>query len=111
MFTRKAFAQPLITLAFAISTALASSPALAATDFPTGIFAAKGVTATVTFSDGTLLFNRGGVMEVEADYTVTGDQFRLTDKSGPDACTKASEQTGIYHWKYANWALTFSTIA
>ncbi|MGH8311922.1 MAG: hypothetical protein ACRESI_06240 [Gammaproteobacteria bacterium] len=111
MFTRKAFVQPLITLVLATSTVLAISPALAATDFPTGTYAAKGVAETVTFGDGQLLVNRGGVMKDKADYTVKGDQLQLTDKSGPWACTKAGEQTGTYHWKYDSGILAFSKIA
>lgn len=102
------------TLALATCSALAMCAALAssATAFPTGTYAAKGAAATVTFDGkGQLHVLKGGVTEVEADYTVKGDQIQLTDKSGPWACTKAGEQTGTYRWKYENRVLAFSKVS
>lgn len=97
--------------ALAMCAALATVPPSHATGFPTGTYAAEGLAATVTFDgNGKLHVSKRGVMEVEADYTVKGDQIQLTDRSGPWACTKSTEQTGTYHWKYENGTLAFSRV-
>ena len=99
-------------LALAMCAALATVSASPTTGFPTGTYIAKGVAASVTFDgNGQLHVIKGGVMEVEADYTVKGDHVQLTDQSGPWACTKAGEQTGTYRWKYANRVLAFSRVS
>ena len=97
--------------ALAMCAALATVPASPANGFPTGTYSAQGLAATATFDgNGKLHISKGGVMEVDGDYTVKGDQIQLTDKSGPWACTKAGEQTGIYRWTYANGTLAFSKV-
>ena len=94
--------------ALAMCAAVATVPASPASGFPTGTYSAKGLAATATFEgNGKLHISKGGVTEVEGDYTVEGDQIKLTDKSGPWACTKAGEQTGTYRWEYANGTLAF----
>ena len=50
------------------------------------------------------------MVEVEGIYAVNGDEIRLTDKSGPDACAKG-EETGAYHWKYDKGLLAFTKVA
>ena len=98
--------------ALAMCTALATAPASPAAGFPTGTYAAKGLAATVTFDgSGRLQVRKGGVTEVVADYTVSGHQIRLTDKSGPWACTKAGEKAGTYRWKYQSGVLAFSKVS
>ena len=109
MFTRNRFAEMSATLAIAICSALAAGSALAA-DFPVGTYTDSEVTLVF---DGTGHFrgSEKNVVKVEGDYTVDGDQLQITDKSGPWACTKATEQTGTYRWKAEGNALTFSKVA
>lgn len=96
--------------ALAMCTAFAAAPASPATGFPTGTYAAGGLT-TVTFDgNGQLRVRKGDVTEVVGDYTVTGDQIQLTDKSGPWACTKAGEKAGTYRWQYQGGVLAFSKV-
>ncbi len=111
MFKRTEFRPSLGALAL-VTLVLATAPALAASNFPTGTYAVRGVAATATFDNkGQVRVNKHGVMEVAADYAVKGDQLRLTDKSGPWACTKAGEQTGTYRWKYDSGVLAFTKVA
>jgi hypothetical protein len=91
---------------------LAAVPAWAGAHFPTGVYSAKGLAATVTFDDkGRIRVEKAGVLEVEGDYTIKGGEVRLTDKRGPWACTKAGEETGTYNWKYDKGALAFTKVA
>jgi hypothetical protein len=111
MFKRTGFPRLFGALAL-VSSVLATAPALAASNFPTGTYALRGVGATATFDNkGQVRVNKRGVMEVAADYVVKGDQLRLTDKSGPWACTKAGEQTATYRWKYDGGVLAFTKVA
>jgi hypothetical protein len=112
MFKLKAFSILFGALALATCSVLATAPAWAAADFPTGVFSAKGLTTTITFGDkGQVQVNKGGVLEVEGAYTINGDQIQVTDKSGPWACTKAGQETGAYHWKYDKGVLAFTKVA
>lgn len=110
MFNRNGFTNVFSALALATCSAFAASSAVAAADFPTGTYAAKGL--TVTFDDkGQFRVHKGEAMEVEGEYTVNADQLQLTDQSGPEACTGADQATGTYGWKYDNATLTFRKVA
>ncbi len=91
----------------AIAAAVAV-PALAA-DFPAGTY--SGPQFTLSF-DGNGHFHGSlkGVVKVEGDYTVSGDQLQFTDKSGEWACTRPGEQTGTYRWKSEGDTLTFGKV-
>ena len=98
--------------ALAMCSALATAPASPANGFPTGTYMAKGLASTVTFDGkGQVHVRKGDLVEVEGDYTVSGHQIRVTDRSGPWACTKAGEQAGTYRWEYENGVLAFSKVS
>jgi hypothetical protein len=110
MLTRKG--SVFSALALATCSAFTAAPTWAASDFPAGVYSAKGLSATVTFDDkGELRVMQRGVLKVEAAYAVTGDQIQLTDKRGPWACTKTGEQTGAYHWRFDKGVLVFTKVA
>jgi len=93
--------------------ALATCPMLAtAGDFPTGVYASKGVPATIHFaSGGRVRVVKSGALKVDGSYAIDRDQIQLSDKNGPWACTKPGEETGTYHWKADKDQLTFTKIA
>jgi len=78
--------------------------------FPTGTFAAGGLTTLTFDGNGQLHVRKGDVMEVVVDYAVSGNQIQLTDKSGPWACAKAGEKAGTYRWKYRSGVLAFRKV-
>lgn len=101
----------LSALALATCPVLAA-PACAAAEFPAGVYSAKGLTSKITFDKkGHVRVDKAGVLEVQSAYTVSGDQIRITDKSGPWACKKSGEETGAYRWKYDKGALAFTKVA
>lgn len=87
----------------------ATSPVLAATAFPTGTYMMGDVSATFDDKGHVHLSQKDKTM-VDGDYTATGEEIRLTDKSGPMACLDAGTETGVYRWKLDNDALTFTKI-
>jgi hypothetical protein len=98
--------------ALAVCSALAPALAAPAAGFPTGTYAAEGLAATVTFDDhGQVRVRKGQVLEVVGDYSVSGNQIQLTDKSGPWACTKADQKSGSYRWKYTGGVLAFLKVS
>jgi hypothetical protein len=100
----------LSTSALAICSMLTFSSAFAA-DFPTGMYEVKEAPYTLSFGDkGQFLVNTGETLRVTGHYSVKAGQLRLTDQTGPWACTKAGEQAGTYAWKYENAVLTFSKV-
>ena len=97
--------------ALAMCSAFAAAPASPATGFPTGTYMAKGLASTVTFDgNGQVHVLKGDLVEVEADYTVSGHRIRVTDRSGPWACTKPGEEAGTYRWQYQGGVLAFSKV-
>jgi len=81
-----------------------------AADFPVGTYTA-GAKTTVTFDGiGQFRVYEGKSMKVGGIYAVKADQFELTDKEGPWACTKSGELTGTYTWKFENSQLTFAKV-
>ena len=100
----------LTTSALAICSTLAVSSAFAG-DFPTGMYEVKEAPYTLNFDDkGQFHVNTGETLKVAGNYSVKAAQLRLTDQTGPWACTKAGQQTGTYAWKYENAVLTFSKV-
>ena len=98
------------TLALAICSVLATGSAIAAMPFPPGTYGGGAV--SITFDGaGLVQVKKGGTLEVEGSYAFNDDQLEVTDKSGPWACTKATEKSGTYHWKYDGGTLTFTPIA
>lgn len=97
--------------ALGIASTLALGVAFAAA-FPTGTYGVKDAPFTVSFDDkGKFHVNKGETLEVTGSYAVKGGELRLTDSSGPWACTKDGEQTGTYSWKYQDGVLTFHKVA
>ena len=83
-----------------------------AADFPVGSFAANGGKTTMTFdAKGQFRVVDKDATVVAGQYTVSGEQFEITDMQGPWACTKADEKTGTYRWKLDKSELTFSKVA
>ena len=83
-----------------------------AADFPTGTYGVKEAPFTVSFDDkGQFHVNQGETLEVAGSYSVKAGEVRLTDSSGPWACTKDGEQTGTYSWKFENGVLSFVKVA
>jgi hypothetical protein len=98
------------------AVALMTCPMLAtagdASGFPTGVYAAKGVPATIQFkSGGRVRVSKGSDLKVDGSYKVDGDRIQLTDERGPWACMKPGEQTGSYQWKTDKGQLTFIRVA
>jgi hypothetical protein len=95
-------------LAVLVCSALSCSAAFAA-DFPTGSYTAKGL--HITFEgNGKFSAGEGSETKVSGTYTVSGNQLKLTDASGPWAC-KAAQQTGTYSWKFEDGALSLSKVS
>jgi hypothetical protein len=101
--SRKGYA---VTCALAICSTLALAPAFGA-DFPMGTFEGKQTPIAVSFdAKGQFRVMEGDTLEVMGTYAATATELSLTDIQGPWACSKASEKTGTYTWKYENAALT-----
>jgi hypothetical protein len=95
----------------AICSTLALSPAFAA-DFPAGTFAAKQTPIAVSFdAKGQFRVTQGDTLEVMGTYSATARELKVTDTQGPWACSKPSEQSGTYTWKFENAALTLLKLA
>jgi hypothetical protein len=80
-------------------------------DFPVGTYSAGAKTSVTFDGKGQFRVYEGKSLQVSGQYTVKADQFVLTDKEGPWACTTAGEQTGTYTWKYENAQLSFTKVA
>lgn len=109
MFEPRTFSNLFGVLALATCSMLVTAPAWGAVDFPRGVYSGKIL--TIAFDNkGQFHVSTGKVVEVEGIYAVNGDEIRLTDKSGPDACAKG-EETGAYHWKYDKGLFAFTKVA
>jgi hypothetical protein len=83
--------------------------AVAAAEFPVGSYTLADY--TLTFGDaGQFRVMKGDQLGVEGEYSITGEQLRLTDKQGPFACGNGQE-TGTYTWKYEGDSLTLSAVS
>jgi len=81
---------------------------VAAPTFPTGTYKAGEI--SIQFDDhGHVRVGQGDHILVEGQFVVSADQIKLTDESGPMACSKG-EETGSYRWKYEGEALSFSKL-
>jgi len=109
MFEPRTFSNLFGVLALATCSMLVTAPAWGAVDFPRGVYSGKSLTVAFD-SKGQFHVDSGKVLEVQGVYAVNGDEIRLTDKSGPEACAKGQE-TGAYHWKYAKGVLAFTKVA
>jgi hypothetical protein len=105
MFTRKGFSNLLVSLT--TCSALVALPLFAA-DFPAGTYAMSGITLSFD-GNGHFRGSQKGEVKVEGDYAVSGDQLKVTDKSGAWACPAA--QVGTYRWKSDGDTLTFSKVS
>jgi len=93
---------------FAGATAL-SSPAVAATRFPTGSYDSGGY--TITFEKtGSFHYVKGERLMVDGEFVVKDDEISLTDKTGVDACVGPGRNPGRYRWKLDAGSLSFTTI-
>jgi hypothetical protein len=103
------FLSPLRALALATCAVVGASLAFAAADFPLGAYAIDEF--AIVFADkGQFSVSKGENVMVEGEYTVKGDQLRLTDKRGPRACTGEGQEPGTYRWKYEGEVLTLSKV-
>jgi hypothetical protein len=85
-----------------------AASAQAAADFPVGSYTYGEFTITFE-ANGQFRAFQGSALMVEGEYTVTGDELRLTDKGGPMACTGQGEP-GVYRWKLANDELALTKV-
>ena len=115
----------------AITLTVLAVPGLACTrsrpHFPTGSYTTTMTTAdappssradstaagpgewTIVFgNDGRLQVRHAGQTVVEADYTVRGDQFTISNETGPEACTE--EGPGTYRWQTKGGALVATVL-
>jgi hypothetical protein len=82
--------------------------AVAAPTFPTGKYKAGEI--SIQFDDhGHLKVSEGDRTLVDGRFVANADQIKLTDESGPMACSE-DEATGSYRWKYEGEALSFSNL-
>jgi hypothetical protein len=97
-------------LALVMVSAIGSSVrTAAAADFPVGSYSLADF--TLTFGDnGQFKVMKGDKLAVEGEYSVQGEQLRLTDKQGPFACGNGQE-TGTYTWKYEGDSLTLTKVS
>jgi len=93
-----------VTLASAI---VSSSVSGAEAVFPAGEYRAGKIAITFDASGHVRLTGDSGPL-VDGEFTASGNQIRLTDRSGPMACPSA--QTGVYRWSLVRDALTFSKV-
>lgn len=97
--------------ALILAASLASASAMAA-DFPTASYKATDVPYSLSFDGkGQFHVDKGQTSQVKGSYTVKADELRLTDVSGPWACTKSTEQTGIYRFRLEGGALMLSVVS
>ena len=92
----------------AFNATLTTSLAVAASNFPVGDYAAGEIVMHFDAS-GHVRLTQGKQVLVDGDFTVDGNNIRLTDKSGPMACAKG-EETGVYRWTLDHDALTLAKI-
>lgn len=92
---------------FATTATLIGASSASAADFPAGSYSLSGVTLSFD-GNGHFRGSQKDTVKVEGDYTVQGDQLKVTDRSGPWACP--AEQTGVYRWKSEGDTLTLSKI-
>jgi hypothetical protein len=91
-----------------VLSAIATSIAVAAPTFPTGKYKAGEI--SIQFDDhGHVQVSQGDRALVDGRFVANADQIKLTDESGPMACSK-DEATGTYRWKYDGEALSFSKL-
>jgi hypothetical protein len=100
----------LASLSLSLALALPMSAAFAA-DFPVGTYTAGAKTSVTFDGKGQFRVYEGKDLKVSGQYTAKADRVELTDKEGPWACTKSTDQTGTYTWKYENSLLAFTKIA
>jgi hypothetical protein len=81
---------------------------VAAPTFPTGKYKAGEISIQFD-AHGNVKLSQGDRALVDGHYMANGDQIKLTDKSGPMACSKG-EETGTYRWKHEGDTLTFSKL-
>jgi len=82
--------------------------AVAAPKFPTGKYQAGDI--SIQFDNhGHVSVSQGERALVDGQYVANGDQVKLTDESGPMACSKG-EETGTYRWKYDGDTITFTKV-
>lgn len=93
----------------ALMLAIATPLAQAGSSFPTGEYVSGSITMRFG-DDGVTRVMSGGKVVVEAAYSASDDQIRITDKSGPWACTNQGEETGVYRWKYAGGTLSLTAV-
>jgi hypothetical protein len=94
-------------LALVLSVVGAST--VAAADFPVGSYTLADF--TLTFGDkGVFRVMKGEQLGVEGEYSVTGEQIKLTDKQGPFACANGQE-TATYTWKLEGDTLTLTKVS
>lgn len=107
MFTRKGFSNLLVAITLATCSTFVARPAFAG-DFPVGTYTMSGITLSFD-GNGHFRGSEKNAVQVEGDYAVSGNQLKLTDKSGAWACP--AEQVGTYSWKSDGGTLTFSKIS
>ena len=97
-----------IIWAVSVMSTITMAVAIAAQTFPTGTYNAGGI--SIQFDDhGHVRVSQGDRSLVDGQFLATADQIKLTDESGPMACSKG-EESGTYHWKYEDEALSFSKL-
>jgi hypothetical protein len=97
-----------ITYTLSVISMLVVPLVVAAPTFPTGKYKAGEI--SIQFDGhGNVKVSQGDRVLVDGQYIADGDQIKLTDESGPMACSKG-EETGTYRWKHEGGTLTFSKV-
>jgi hypothetical protein len=92
-----------------LALAVAAAPARAQSTFPGGEYLAGSI--SILFGEhGSLRVKSSGKPLVDAVYSTHADEIRITDRSGPMACTGKGTSTGLYRWKYADDTLALTKL-
>ena len=81
-----------------MAAALLTGVATAASNLPSGSYSSGPYTLEIS-RDGSFKVVKSGYALVEGEYSVSGQQIRLTDRKGPFACIGPEQATGTYNWK------------
>ena len=92
-----------------VAVAIVTSAASGASDFPSGSYT-SGPYILEFNRNGTFKVLKSGYALVEGEYSVTGQQIELNDKSGPFACSGPGKARGTYNWKLENGNLMLSKV-
>ena len=95
--------------AASVASIVAVPLVIAAPAFPAGKYQAGEVSMQFD-GHGHFKLSMGKQALVDGDYATSADQIRLTDKSGPLACSAKGEETGAYLWKFEGDKLIFTKV-